>query len=488
MHLRGVMYKKQSQQIRLEYFFQPFNGSPNQKNRWIILSKQIAWEELETQYSIQFPSNTGPVALNFRIAFGSLIIKGRLGTSDVETLEQIGENPYLQYFLGFDKFIDHRHFDPSMMTYFRKRITSEMLSLINEKIISNGSKVKSKKKDDDDNNGKLIIDSTCTPADINYPTDIKLLSEAREKTEEIIDKLWKHSDKLFNKPRTYRRLARKAYLNIVKIKKLSISKRYKGIRKQLGYLCRNLSHIKKLKNVVSLSKFSKKQYKDLLVIGELYRQQLQLYQTRSFSIPDRIVSISQPHVRPIVRGKAGKSTEFGAKISVSVTNGFTYLDKISWDNYNESEDFKNQVEKYKTRSGYYPESVHVDKIYRTQANRKYCKKHKIRLSGLPLGRPKIVTEENHKEIQLKKKIAKKDEITRIEIEGKFGIAKRKYSLGKIMAKLAETSETAITMVFIVMNLERILKKIFCCVNNVLQIFTEWRVYIKMHLKNELVVQ
>jgi transposase, IS5 family len=125
----------------------------------------------------------------------------------------------------------------------------------------------------------------------------------------------------------------------------------------------------------------------LLVVVEIYRQQLWLYENKKQSIDDRIVSLSQPHIRPIVRGKAGKAVEFGAKLSASCFDGFVFLDHISWDNFNESGDLKAQVESFKSYTSYYPESVHVDKIYRTRENRAWCKERGIRISGSPLGRP-----------------------------------------------------------------------------------------------------
>jgi len=170
-------------------------------------------------------------------------------------------------------------------------------------------------------------------------------------------------------------------------------------------------------------------------------------------IDDRIVSVSQPHVRPIKRGKAGAATEFGAKISVSLVEGFSFVDRISWDAYNESGDLIGQIESYRNRFGYYPESVHADQIYRTRKNRKYCKNHGIRLSGPPLGRPPAKSEKRRE----MKQQAYQDELDRIPIEGKFGQAKRRFSLARVMCKLSMTSETAIMVAFLVMNLEKWLK-------------------------------
>jgi transposase, IS5 family len=112
-----------------------------------------------------------------------------------------------------------------------------------------------------------------------------------------------------------------------------------------------------------------------------------MYENHEQRIDDRIVSITQPHVRPIVREKAGTSVEFGAKLSASYWNGYIFLDRISWDNFNESSDLKMQVESFKDFTGVYPESVHVDKIYRTKANRDWCKERGIKISGVKLGRP-----------------------------------------------------------------------------------------------------
>jgi hypothetical protein len=193
----------------------------------------------------------------------------------------------------------------------------------------------------------------------------------------------------------------------------------------------------------------------LLVVAEVYRQQLQMYQENKNTIEERIVSLNQPHIRPIVRGKARSSVEFGAKLSASCFEGYVFLDRISWDNYNESGDLQAQVEIYHQYTGFYPESVHVDKIYRTRANRAWCKEKGIRISGPPLGRPpKNVSKEQKKQAQL-------DERIRNCIEGKFGEAKRRFSLNKVMAKLPQTSLCTIAITFLVMNLARLLRQVFC---------------------------
>ncbi|VXD17582.1 transposase (fragment) [Planktothrix paucivesiculata PCC 9631] len=222
----------------------------------------------------------------------------------------------------------------------------------------------------------------------------------------------------------------------------------------MQYIKRNLGHIDQIiANRGRLDELNDRQYKSLLVVSEVYRQQQWMYDHNKQSISDRIVSLSQPHIRPIVRGKAGTSVEFGAKLSASCLDEYVFLDRISWDNFNESCDLKAQIEAFKEYTGHYPESVHVDKIYRTRDNRAWCKEKGIRMSGPPLGRPPVNIS------KATKKQASEDEKIRNSIEGKFGQGKRRFSLNRIMNKLAHTSETAIAITFLVMNLSVILRQI-----------------------------
>jgi IS5 family transposase len=178
-----------------------------------------------------------------------------------------------------------------------------------------------------------------------------------------------------------------------------------------------------------------------------------MYDAKTHSVPDRIVNISQPHVRPVARGKASADAEFGAKIVVSRINGYHVLEAISWDNFNESRLLQTQIERYRERMGFYPEAVLADKLYRNTHNLAYCKERNIRLSGPKLGRLGKDTTQNKRRERI-------DSSMRNAIEGTFGIAKRRYGIGRIMMKLKETSETSISLVILLMNLEEILRDIF----------------------------
>ncbi len=456
----------------------PFGGTLDPYNRWIKLHKIIPWDKIEEEYAKHFTWKKGAPAKNVRMAFGALVIQTKTGLSDRELVEQIKENPYYQFFIGLEEFTKKKAFHHSMMTHFRKKFSAEMIEKINEWIVlgeakedkhdndgdddggdSMGQSDKSEIKDKDGENGRgnkgtLILDATCAPSDIAYPTDLRLLNEGRLITEKIIDKLFEELVGTEKKPRTYRQRAKRDYLSISKQRRPKKKTIRKAIRKQLGYLRRNLLSIEKLNEKVELTKLDRQLYKKLLVVNEVYRQQEEMYRERKHKISGRIVSISQPHVRPIVRGKAGQDVEFGAKITISLVNGFTHIDKKSWENYNEAVYMEDSIEKYKTRFGYYPEKVLADQIFRNKKNRVFCKSKGIKLSGPPLGRPPIY---NTEEYRKRKREESEDFRKRVEVEGKFGESKRIYGLGRIMTKLDKTSETTISLIFLVMNLNRKLR-------------------------------
>lgn len=471
MHLVGDgMYKEKDETPDFEKFYLPFGGHLNGDNRWVQLAAIIPWDEIEAKYKKCFSKRIGRTAKTVRLALGALLIKEKLHLTDEETVQSIRENPYLQYLLGYDSYKDEKPFDPSMMVHFRKRLGMDGLSLINETITkqyqaqkeSSKTKPKKTKNDDDDNSnqGQLILDATVAPQDIRFPHDVSLLDEARKKTEKIIDTLHAASgdDK---KPRTYRKRARIEFLSFIRGRRRTKQEIRKATRRQLQYLKRNLRNIDELLDKAEPTALNRKQRHDLIVINEVFRQQMVLYKERTHSIPGKIMSIAQPHVRAIARGKARAAFEFGAKISASMNeHGMIYVDRLQWESYNEGEDLPMQVERYRERFGRYPESVHADKIYRTRENRKYCDERGIRLSGPHLGRPLAQTDENKERLRMMRKIERRDESIRQAIEGAFGRLKRNKTLANVYEKLKITSETTILVCVLLANCEKILRDLF----------------------------
>ncbi|MFD1675135.1 IS5 family transposase [Alicyclobacillus fodiniaquatilis] len=471
----------QEQQILPGDFFLPFGGRLSENNRWVQLSYLIPWRRVEMEYSKHFSGDLrGGRALSVRMALGALIIQEREGFSDRHLVQHILENPYLQYFIGLEAYQEEPPFDPSLLTYFRKRLGPDIINQVNEWIVEAGLQEEQdaddQDKDEDEpptgpghsdtdgesqdpptHQGKLILDATCAPADVAFPTDLSLLNKGREKLEDIIDTLHAPHKGEMKKSRDRRRQARRDYLRTAKNRKPGRMAIRRAIGRQLRYVARDLGFIEQLVQHTSLTVLSRRQYRDLLVIGELYRQQLEMYRSRSHRVDDRIVSIAQPDVRPIVRGKAKANVEFGAKVAISVVSGYSLMEKTSWDSFNEGTTLIDSVERYLQRFGYYPEAILADKIYRTRDNLKYCKDHGIRLSGPKLGRPPKQMDPNQK------KIERQDMGKRNAVEGKFGEGKRIYGLGLIRTRLRETSETVISIQLLVMNLEKRLRFLFCLI-------------------------
>jgi len=461
------MYKADDGQINLAEFMSPF-GELDPKNRWVQIANIIPWTKYEKKYADQFCENNGARAIRFRMVMGTLIIKQKTGHSDEEVLQDILENPYMQFLIGLHEFTKTPPFAPSSITNFRKYVTAEMTNEINEELFRAESK--KKKRDDSDegggsggpvseskdnaqqaqpaetkNAGELILDATCAPAYIKYLTDINLLNEAREKLEGMIDVLHPRGYAT-DKPRTYRQKARQAYLRFVKNRKPRKGAIRKATGQQLRFVKRDLKHVERMIEKFGTKGLSNNQKQWLETIRKLFTQQQSMYGMKTHSVENRIVSIGQPHVRPIVRGKANASTEFGAKVSASLVNGYGFVDKIGWDAYNEEALLIPAVEKYKECYGFYPIAVQADKLFRNRENLAYCKARGIRLSGPRLGRP---PKETDKAVIRQERA---DSAKRNAIEGKFGEGKTGYGLDRIMARLIDSSETVIAMSFFCMNL------------------------------------
>lgn len=506
-----MYHRRAEKQMTFFDFDQGFGFPIDQNNRWVELSRQIPWDEAEESYAKNFASKgsfeTGNVALSFRIALGSLIIKEVLHQSDRGTVKAIQENPYLQYFLGVEKYTSEPLFDPSMMTHFRKRLDLESMKEINDLVIKfkkkitdaaeNTSSVQetpdvqdgspdkpadgfpcrmSEKEIRDSiseaaeavaagvilgaktlwdaltlgynagsNKGTLIIDATCCPVKIRYPQDFSLLNEAREKLEAVISRICR--DCGLYKPRTYCRKLREVFLDLSKKKRRKKKEIRSVIRRMLHAVKRNLDHIENFQEYGYCTE--PKEDEMIKVIRELYQQQKEMFDSKSNRCDHRIVSLQMPFIRPIVRGKVPVPTEFGPKIDLGVDEeGNSRVEFFSYEAYNESGHLIEAIEAYKERSGHYPMRVLADRIYRNSENIAFCKKNNILLSGPKLGRPSKDPDVSRDQ----KLLEKQDMIDRIEVERKFSRAKRVFCFDEIPEKTEETIGSVIGLSVLLDNL------------------------------------
>ena len=199
-------------------------------------------------------------------------------------------------------------------------------------------------------------------------------------------------------------------------------------------------------SLVPDAKFPRYLQDRLRVIPSVYAQQKEMYENHTHICKDRIVSLEQPFVRPINRGKRPNPTEFGQKLHLSVVEGYTYLEQTSWSNFNEGCDLQAVAEEYFRKFGCYPEAILADKIYQNRENRRYCAEHDIRLTGPALGRPKKGDTGAKEARQIYK-----DACARNAVEGRNGNLKRRYGLDLIMSKLDETAKTEAALNILAMN-------------------------------------
>ena len=469
------MYKKMNRQPEFEAVELHIEGMLDPDNPWVFLAKNLPWADLEEAYAKQFkPAGAGEEPHSVRTAMGALILKQILGVSDRGLVQAVTENPYLQHFLGFHGFQTEAPFSHSQMACFRTRFTPEVIAAFNEKVIQlaqqkDGTNVEDTpaptapvahpppnpppspeepppEDDPPKNKGTLLLDATCAPADIPYPTDLRLVNEARELSEKLLDEARVLGGASWPRPRTYPNVCRQRYLQIVKHPKCKAGKRRMALRLLLNALRRNLAFIDACGDVLPA-----KSREYVNVMRTLHDQQREMLDTNTHRVEHRIVNLHQPHVRPIVRGKAGRETEFGAKFTVSVEDGYTRLEHFSWEAYGEAGDLPAACEAYKARTGHWPEAVLADKLFRNRENLAWCAERGIRLSGPRLGRPPKETDVS----VLRQQLA--DSAARNAVEGKFGQCKRRLGLDRVMARGKAHSETVIRVALLASNLIRWLR-------------------------------
>ena len=418
-------------------------------NEWIRISKNLPWRAWETLYSVMFPSPTGNVAKPCRMVMGSLIIQMRMGYTDRDLVEQILQNPYYQFFIGLESFQHVAPFNPSLLVFWRKRIDMEFVIKANDILCDATPEAFGfRKRRNNTRYGTLIAtqicDATVAPQYIRYPQDTSLLNEARLKLETMIDFFCEVYS--LEKPRTYRKVAHKEYLAFAKSKRPSSDKIRAAVKAQLGYVRRDLCYIDGFMHEGYAP--ARKYINNIITIHILYDQQKYMYDNNTHKVENRIVSISQPYVRPIVRGKAKTPTEFGAKLHLSIDEvGFGRIEYLSFDAFNEGPMLIDALKAYHYRNNCYPERVLVDQIYRTTANIQFCKNNGIRMSGPKRGRP-------FKDEKKARKVRKQeafDNADRLEIERYFSTTKRRNGLGLINRKREDTSLSTIAMSVLVTN-------------------------------------
>ena len=477
-------YTPQHKQLTLDLMRSSLD-SLDKSNRWVQMGDLLPWADIEKEYNSRLGNKEkGAGNKPARMVVGAMMVKHKLGLSDQETIDIIRENPYMQYLCGLPEFTDTPIFDSSLFVTIRKRISEEEINTMTAKLLlkqqrmqeerrrqkeqearDKGEEPPTPKVEDPDaaeftdsqgrkHKGILKIDATCADAEVRYPADASLLETSCRKIDEYTSRVCREFG--VKGKNTHYKDARRAYLLLIKQK----VKKGRLMKDTIGYLLNCLT--KDLRQLLGIFAVDHKRYdflfpyerRTITAIIQMMHQQDEMHRTGNHHCPNRIVSIFQPHVRPIVRGKAGANVEFGAKIGVGLVEGYTFIDHHSWDAYNESADMQLQIELYQKRFGYLPATIDADKIYMNAANRKLLKDMEIQAYCKPLGRPP----KDPPPEEVKDRMAKATG-RRNEIECSFGTGKRVYRANDIRAKLPDTARCWTGMCYFVKNVMKFLREL-----------------------------
>lgn len=469
-----MKYTSHLKQLSVDMFRSSFDDL-DKNNRWVRLGDLLPWTELEKAYNSRLGNGSkGAGNKPARMIIGACIIKHKFSLSDEETISMIQENPYMQYLCGLSEFTAKPLFDPSLFTTIRKRITIEEINLfttelLNSELTAKGTRQAEWQRRDDDNEeppadnaadngaeftdshgrthkGTLKIDATCADAEVRYPVDADIIHDGCKVADRYIRKICEELH--IKKVRSCYREARGFYLELVKRKKKGTRLIRSTISAMLSYLDKDLRKLAELFVEYRGCKgiLLPHEQRILRATFDMYSQQLEMHEGKKHQCKDRIISVFQPHVRPIVRGKSKAPTEFGAKIGAAVYEGYTFIDHHSWDAYNESSDLSLHVRLFKERFGCLPATILADKIYMSKANRKILKEYEIRTYCKPLGRPPREPRSPEYLERMAKAVGERN-----EVECSFGTGKRIYRANNIRAKLPKTAECWTGMCYFVKN-------------------------------------
>ena len=477
-------YTPQHKQLTLDLVRSSLDNL-DKSNRWVQMGDLLPWADIEKEYNSRLGNKEkGAGNKPARMVVGAMLVKHKLSLSDQETIDIIRENPYMQYLCGLSEFTDTPIFDSSLFVTIRKRISEEEVNAMSTKLLLKQQRIqeerrrqeeqeardkgeeppKPKAEDPDaaeftDSQGRrhkgiLKIDATCADAEVRYPVDATLLETSCRKIDEYTSKVCGEFG--IKGKKTHYKDARRAYLLLIKQK----VKKGRLMKDTIACLLNCLT--KDLRQLLGIFAVDHKRYDFLFLyekrvitaIIQVMHQQEEMHRTGSHHCPNRIVSIFQPHVRPIVRGKAGANVEFGAKTGMSIVEGYSFIDHHSWEAYNESADMRLQIELYRKRFGYLPATIDADKIYMNADNRKLLKDMEIQAYCKPLGRPPKDPPPEEVKARMAKATGRRN-----EIECSFGTGKRVYRANDIRAKLPDTARCWTGMCYFVKNVMKFLREL-----------------------------
>jgi len=356
-----------------------------------------------------------------------MVLKMYTQTSAPKLLEQLNGNIHYQIFCGIRIDPERPLTNYKLIDDIAGEMAGEMKIQRLQDVLAEAWKPYMKGLD------TMYTDATCYESDMRYPTDQKLLWECVEKAYPIMCEASGRLGVL--RPRTKFIDVEKANLAYRKQRKHSKSQTRKMTRRLLKLLGKLLKEIRKMeREPAGADVLTDKEKATLEVVTRVYRQQRNHFESGDprESIPDRIVSVSKPYVRPIVRGKESKNVEFGAKCNNIMVDGLSFIEKLSFNAFNEGTRLKHCVKMHRRLFGVDVKKIGGDTGYAGKDNRDFCKENGIETSFVKRGRPSRTPKE---------KDFVRQELARVRataMEGSFGTQKQHYSMSRIKARKKET--------------------------------------------------
>lgn len=356
-----------------------------------------------------------------------LVLKHYLSMSDEKLIDRLNTDWCMQYFCGVQ--LSFRSIkDSNLVSWWRCYIAKHLdMNELQQVLIRSW-------KPHLEQTHVTMMDATVYESSIRYPTDIKLIWESIGKVHQIHQQYRKQLK--LRPSRSNFEKHKKNYLGYQRNRKKS-RRKDKKLRKQLlKYLLRCMEGLQKLQTRYQII-LSNKERKLINNIKVVYGQQHELLYGNRENVKQRIVSLYKPHVRPIIRGKEIKPVEFGAKVHKVQVGGLSFIEHLSYENFNEGTRLKQSVAFHQKHFGRCKQ-LGADAIYATNENRRYCNTLGIATSFLPKGKQGKLQDQ---------KSAMRRALSSVRstvLEGSFGNEKNHYLLNKIKAR---TQATEITWIF-----------------------------------------
>ncbi|HYJ64787.1 MAG TPA: transposase [Parafilimonas sp.] len=431
-----VLLFEQSEDIQMQAFYNTPLG---------ILYKAIPFEALSKQIPKPKRALSGKGCKSWFDVKGGIalqILKSYYRISDALLIEQLNGNWQMQFFCGMQLKQGEQIKDKDIVGRWRSYLARHID--IDEMQLSCAERWKPYMQ----HVHTGFTDATVFESYIEYPTDAKLLWNSCTQVYCMIKQTRKNArlrDTRINHDKHKSR-----WLHFAKSKKKTKRQNKKICKQLLRYLERLIKQLDQLqqKHVLTLGAVH---YNRLVTINTIKEQQWRHYFGKEAKVPDRIVSLHKPYVRPIVRGKEVKPVEFGAKVNMLLVDGISFMEHFNFDNFNEGTRLQSTIHLQRKYFGACYQ-IGADAIYATNKNRKYCTKNEIATSFVAKGN------EGKNKDQKSQMRSIPGKVRSTVLEGSFGNEKNHYQMNKIKAKTKDNEKAWIFFSLLTCNAMQIAKR------------------------------